>query len=234
MKDVKILKEVKMIIGKAQYEEYLSNFSTERVFFSINEGEEYIKNAQAESSVLNISVCDFYDTIKNSNNSNIEEINLYLQGFYNKVLPIINNKYGGKVDRINADNIIAVFSNEFKFRNTVYGNILKDAYYCAKELIVNLKGSEYRAKIGLAIGNIYFCQAAANDSHYQEVLCVGEPLIYAYNLQNVADANEILTVNKSSEIIYTDEELKSGWAIGSDDYNFKGLGLCNVKKLIKI
>lgn len=220
-----------MIIGKAQYEEYLSNFTTEKVYFSINEGEEYIKNTQAESSVLNISVHNFSNMVKNLN---IEDINLYLKGFYDKVLPIINNKYGGKIDKINAGNIVAIFSDEFKFRNTTHSDILKDAYHCAKELITTLKGGKYQAKIGFSFGNIAFCSVAESDSHYTEFVCVGETLLEAYRLENVAEANEILTMNKSSEIIYADEDLRGGWAIGSDDYNFRGLGICNVIKLIKI
>ena len=133
-----------MIIGKEQYEEYLSNFTNKKVFFSINEGESYIKNTTASSVILSLKLCNLHGA---TNTLKQKTINSYLKNFYSKSLPIINNKYGGKVDQISAQNIVAVFSDNFKFRNTTYSDILKDAYSCAKELITTLKANKYYANI---------------------------------------------------------------------------------------
>ncbi|MEI0579717.1 hypothetical protein [Brachyspira pilosicoli] len=220
-----------MIIGKAQYEEYLSNFTNEKVFFSINEGEGYIKNTNASSVVLSLKLCNLYGAMKTLKQNNI---NSYLKDFYSKALPIINNKYGGKVDQISAQYIVAVFSDNFKFRNTTYSDILKDAYSCAKELISTLKANRYNVSISIAMGNLCFCQVSDTESLFNEVVCMGEPMLLSNRLINTADANEILIPENINKMVYADKELRASWSIGSQEYNFNELGKHYIKKLIKL
>ncbi|WP_297285827.1 hypothetical protein [uncultured Brachyspira sp.] len=217
-----------MIIGKAQYEEYLSNFTNEKVFFSINEGEGYIKNTNASSVVLSLKLCNLYGALNKQN------INSYLKEYYSKSLPIINNKYGGKVDQISAQYIVAVFSDNFKFRNTTYSDILKDAYSCAKELISTLKANRFSVSISIAMGDLCFCQVADTETLFDEVVCMGEPMLLANRLINIADANEILVPENINKMVYADKELRASWSISSQEYNFNELGNHYIKKLIKL
>lgn len=217
-----------MIIGKAQYEEYLSNFTNEKVFFSINEGEGYIKNTNASSVVLSLKLCNLYGALNKQN------INSYLKEYYSKSLPIINNKYGGKVDQISAQYIVAVFSDNFKFRNTTYSDILKDAYSCAKELISTLKANRFSVSISIAMGDLCFCQVADTEALFDEVVCMGEPMLLANRLINIADANEILVPENINKMVYADKELRASWSISSQEYNFNELGNHYIKKLIKL
>ncbi len=217
-----------MIIGKAQYEEYLSNFTNEKVFFSINEGEGYIKNTNASSVVLSLKLCNLYGALNKQN------INSYLKEYYSKSLPIINNKYGGKVDQISAQYIVAVFSDNFKFRNTTYSDILKDAYSCAKELISTLKATRFSVSISIAMGDLCFCQVADTETLFDEVVCMGEPMLLANRLINIADANEILVPENINKMVYADKELRASWSISSQEYNFNELGNHYIKKLIKL
>ena len=220
-----------MIIGKSQYEEYISNFTNEKVFFSINEGEGYIKNTKAPSVVLSLKLCNLYGAI---NKLEQNDINSYLKDFYSKSLPIINNKYGGKVDQISAQYITAVFSDNFKFRNTTYSDILKDAYNCAKELMETLKANQYYISISIAMGNLCFCQVSDTEVLFNEVVCIGEPMILANKLVNIANSNEILIPENISHMIYTDNELRASWSIGSQTYNFYDIGNYYIKRLIKL
>ncbi|TXJ42142.1 hypothetical protein [Brachyspira pilosicoli] len=220
-----------MIIGKAQYEEYLSNFTDKKVFFSINEGENYIKNTNASSVVLSLKLCNLYGAI---NTLKQKTINSYLKNFYSKSLPIISNKYGGKVDQISAQYIVAVFSDNFKFRNTTYSDILKDAYSCAKELITTLKANKYYANISIAMGNLCFCQVSDTEVLFDEVVCVGEPMILANKLLNIANANEILIPENISDMVYADNELRVSWSITSQTCNFSDVGNYYIKRLIKL
>ena len=217
-----------MIIGKAQYEEYLSNFTNEKVFFSINEGEGYIKNTNASSVVLSLKLCNLYGALNKQN------INSYLKDYYSLSLPIINNKYGGKVDQISAQYIVAVFSDNFKFRNTTYSDILKDAYSCAKELISTLKANRFSVSISIAMGDLCFCQIADTEALFDEVVCMGEPMLLANRLINIADANEILVPENINKMVYADKELRASWSISSQEYNFNELGNHYIKKLIKL
>ena len=220
-----------MIIGKAQYEEYLSNFTDKKVFFSINEGENYIKNTSASSVVLSLKLCNLYGALKTSKEKNI---NSYLKEYYSLSLPIISNKYGGKVDQISVQYIVAVFSDNFKFRNTTYSDILKDAYSCAKELISTLKSNRYSVSISIAMGNLCFCQVSDTESLFNEVVCMGEPMLLSNRLINTADANEILIPENINYMVYADKELRASWSIGSQEYNFNELGKHYIKKLIKL
>ena len=220
-----------MIIGKAQYEEYLSNFTNEKVFFSINEGEGYIKNTNASSVVLSLKLCNLYGIINTLKEKNI---NSYLKDFYSKSLPIINNKYGGKVDQISAQYIVAVFSDNFKFRNTTYSDILKDSYSCAKELMSTLKSNRYNVSISIAMGNLCFCQVSDTEVLFDEVVCMGEPMILSNKLINIADANEILVPENISHMVYADKELRASWSIGSQTYDFSDIGNYYIKRLIKL
>ncbi|MEI0530059.1 hypothetical protein R4I97_00710 [Brachyspira pilosicoli] len=220
-----------MIIGKAQYEEYLTNFTDEKVFFSINEGEGYIKNTNASSVVLSLKLCNLYGVLNTLKQKNI---NSYLKDFYSKSLPIINNKYGGKIDQISAQYIVAVFSDNFKFRNTTYSDILKDAYSCAKELISTLKANRYIVSISIAMGDLCFCQVSDTEVLFNEVVCMGEPMLLANRLINIADANEILVPENINQMVYADKELRASWSVSSQEYNFNELGNHYIKKLIKL
>ncbi|WP_157151484.1 hypothetical protein [Brachyspira sp. SAP_772] len=220
-----------MIIGKSQYEEYLSNFTDKKVFFSINEGETYIKNTSASSVVLSLKLCNLYGALNTLKQKNI---NSYLKDYYSISLPIINNKYGGKVDQISAQYIVAVFSDNFKFRNTTYSDILKDAYSCAKELISTLKANRFYVSISIAMGDLCFCQVSDTEVLFNEVVCMGEPMLFANKLINIADANEILVPENISYMVYADKELRASWSIGSQTCNFADIGNSYIKKLIKL
>lgn len=220
-----------MIIGKEQYEEYLSNFTNKKVFFSINEGESYIKNTSASSVILSLKLCNLHGA---TNTLKQKTINSYLKNFYSKSLPIINNKYGGKVDQISAQNIVAVFSDNFKFRNTTYSDILKDAYSCAKELMETLKANQYYISISMAMGNLCFCQVSDTEVLFNEVVCIGEPMILASKLVNIANSNEILIPENISYMIYNDKELRVSWSITSQTCNFSDVGNYYIKRLIKL
>lgn len=83
-----------------------NNFSLEN--FNVKT-EQDISNIQKEVAVIFIDIYEFSKKIKVYNSYGIT---LYLKKFYDIVLPIING-YGGKIEKIMGDGIIAVFSDLF-------------------------------------------------------------------------------------------------------------------------
>lgn len=220
-----------MIIGKKQYSEYLSNFlelnsndelALENFNLKIEEDESHIVNNTKIASVVFLDIYDFSNKIKILNLNSPNEIVSYLRKYYNIVFYYID-KYGGRVDRVIGDGIIAVFSDIFINRNSPCRDIFKDAYYCCKEIIKELsyfENGKYQSKAAIGSGNLYFCKISSNN--YHEITCIGEPLTIVYRLENEADKNQILLLEDIPDISNNSNALwKSKVSIKKE---LKGLG----------
>lgn len=187
-----------MIIGKSQYKKYLSNFlesnsnyefALENFNLKIEEDESHIVNNTAMASVVFLDIYDFSNKIKSLNLDSPDKIVSYLRKYYNEVFYCID-EYGGRIDRVMGDGIIAVFSDIFVNRNSKYNDIFKDAYFCCREIIGLLQNTYYEAKAAISLGELNFCEILS--SNYCEITCIGEPLTVVYRLEKEADKNEIL------------------------------------------
>lgn len=191
-----------MIIGKEQYISYINSFlgtgdkSLESIFFSISD-ENYVVDKKAKSVAIFIDIYDFPNKILNYDASGIIS---YLKPFYSKVFPIIE-KFGGRIDKVMGDGIIAVFSDIFINNNSPYSDIFNDAYYSCKEIIKELssfKNGKYHSKAAIGYGDLCFCKISS--IHYNEITCIGEPLTIVYRLENEADKNQILLLENIPDI----------------------------------
>lgn len=169
-----------------------------RVFFFSISDENYVVDKKAKSVAIFIDIYDFSNKILNYDASGIIS---YLKPFYSKVFPIIK-KFGGRIDKVMGDGIIAIFSNIFKNRNSENNHdIFKDAYFCCKEIIKALhsfQNGEYQSKAAIGSGDLYFCKISSR--HYNEITCIGEPLTIVYRLENEADKNQILLLENIPDI----------------------------------
>lgn len=216
-----------MILEKEKYNEYLSNFSTESIFFSFNEKESDIIDKEHISVVMYLDIYNFSNKIINIKAKQISD---YLKKFYDDVLPIINNKYGGKVDKIIGDGIIAIFSDIFKDRTTKYNDIFKDAYYCCREIIEKCKNTDYASKAAISRGNLFFCRIANNNYDYNEITCIGKPLTIVHRLEDITNVNEISIPNGIDipKLVYNK---KLPWQKHNENCELKGLDFRTVQKV---
>lgn len=199
-----------MILGKEQYKKYLNNFlsddnsySFENFNLQIEDDEDYIINQKCYASVIFLDMVDFSKKIQNCE---AEVVKLCLMEFYKQVFPVID-KFGGRIDRVMGDGIIAVFYDYDIFDELCYDNddafnnnaddIFLNAYNCCKEIICNLRGSFYESKAAIGSGMLYFCEISSE--HYSEVTCIGKPLTIVHRLENEADKNQILMLEDIPE-----------------------------------
>lgn len=198
-----------MILGKEQYKKYLNNFlsddnsySFENFNLQIEDDEDYIINQKCYASVIFLDMVDFSKKIQNCE---AEVVKLCLMEFYKQVFPVID-KFGGRIDRVMGDGIIAVFydifdelcyDNDDAFNNNA-DDIFLNAYNCCKEIICNLRGSFYESKAAIGSGMLYFCKILSE--HYSEVTCIGKPLTIVHRLENEADKNQILMLDPIPDI----------------------------------
>ena len=216
-----------MILEKEKYNEYLSNFSTENINFHFNENESDIIDKEHISVVMYLDIFNFSNKIRNRKAKQISD---YLKKFYDDVLPLINNEYGGKIDKIIGDGVIAIFSDIFKSRTTKYNDIFEDAYFCCREIIGKYKNTEYASKAAISRGNLFFCRIANSNYDYNEITCIGEPLTIVHRLEDITDVNEISIPNGITipNLVY-DEEVP--WKRHEKDYELKGLDFKTVQKV---
>lgn len=216
-----------MILEKEKYNEYLSNFSTESIFFNFNEKESDIIDKEYVSVVMYLDIYNFSNRIKNMEARQISD---YLKKFYDYVLPIINNEYGGKIDKIIGDGIIAIFSDIFKCRNTKYNDTFKDAYFCCRKIIEKYKNTNYASKAAISRGNLFFCRIANNNYDYNEITCIGKPLTIVHRLEAITNVNEI-SIPKDINIPNLVDNKKLPWQKREENCELKGLDFRTVQKV---
>lgn len=198
-----------------------NNFSLEN--FNLKTIEENIFNEPKEVAVIFIDIYKFSEKIEGHDSY---DITLYLKNFYDIVLPIIND-YGGKIEKIIGDGIIAVFSDLFNKKNNK-DNIFKNAYNCCKYIIEYLSDNypEYESKAAISKGDVLFYKINDEAYDYYEVTCIGEPLTEVYRLENIAEENEILFFEAPLEPSFGNiPDDYVGWCANYNiNRNFKGLG----------
>lgn len=210
-----------MIIRKEQYDKHI--YAMEN--FNINTNNNII-NLKKDAVIIYLDIFDFSNKVKNFN---ADKIITYLEKFYNKVLPIIN-ECGGKVDKVIGDGIISVFCDIFDDRTTKSGNMFMNAYKCCEKIITELNSfdnGKYKSKAAIAKGEVLFYKIDGYSYDYYEITCIGEPLTTVHRLENEAHENEILFL----EAINIKDDPNSKWYFSSDSINLKGLGNCKVNRM---
>jgi class 3 adenylate cyclase len=156
------------------------NFSRENVPTDIIR---YLEQ-EREAHVVNIFIDITSFSTKASSMSN-NQLSKYLDGYYDIVIPIIQ-KYGGEVEKIIGDGIIAIFGQPFLTDNI--RELTKKADNCSKEIITVLAKSMYEAKIALHDGVIQYYKNKKIDGEYT---MIGQPLTDLFRLESISDTNSI-------------------------------------------
>ena len=119
----------------------------------------------ANVSVLYIDICSFSTRFQDLNDDDIVG---FLDRYYEIVIPIIY-EYGGEIDKIMGDGIIAVFGPPFLEE---YGYNEQAVFQCSKKLIRNTSNTDFVSKIAIHNGEIRYYKN--NSFFYNEYTMIGK------------------------------------------------------------
>ncbi len=133
--------------------------------------------------LLFIDICSFSLKVKDLNNQHLSK---FLDTYYDKVIPIIY-EYGGEVDKIIGDGIIAIFGQPF-LKDDV-DSLLVKADNCAKKILCTLEGTVQEVKVALHDGRIkYYKQKASKIADYT---IIGGALTDLFRLESISVDNRL-------------------------------------------
>jgi len=132
----------------------------------------------ADVAILFIDVCGF--SVKYSHLEG-EEIAEYFDRYYNEVIPLIY-KYGGVVEKIIGDGIIALFGPPFLDES--FDEVINSANKCAKAIIKKTIGSEFSSKVAFHAGTVNYFKNKTG--LYYEFTMIGKPLTELFRLESIA------------------------------------------------
>ncbi len=96
-------------------------------------------------------------------------------------------KHGGEIEKIIGDGIICIFGQPFLTNSKT--DLFSKADSCAKDLIMELKGSDKEVKIALHDGDIMYYKNKTEN--YPEYTMIGKPLTELFRLEGVSENNSI-------------------------------------------
>lgn len=136
-----------------------------------------------EAALLFVDICSFstrYSALTS------DEISEFFDEYYDTVIPIIY-EYGGEIDKIMGDGIIAIFAPPFSEKEFL--NLVSDANLCATRIIEETKGSKFSSKVAIHSGTIKYYQNKSG--HYAEYTMIGKPLTELFRLESVSEDEKV-------------------------------------------
>lgn len=163
----------------------------------------FIAGEPAQVCLLFIDVCNFSTRFGNLTG---KEIASYFDEYYDLVIPLIY-KYGGEIDKIIGDGIVAVFGPPFF--DAPFAKCFIGADNCAKEMVYHTLNTRFASKVAFHAGTVnYFC----NKNHlYQEFTMIGKPLTELFRLESVAEDNSVNYYERSLVHIYYEQTDGKDW-----------------------
>lgn len=163
------------------------NLSTKNFSFSDSKANGYVEyfleRKRANVVLLFIDITGFSKKFVNKNS---DELVKYLDEYYSKVIPLID-EYGGEIEKIMGDGIICVFGEPFLQGdiNTLH----QLANICSRKIISTLFKTDYSVKIALHYGEIMYYQNPC-DSYYEYTM-IGNAITEVFRLESIAKPNSI-------------------------------------------
>ncbi|QPH38634.1 adenylate/guanylate cyclase domain-containing protein [Pedobacter endophyticus] len=145
---------------------------------------DYFESQKSANIVLLfIDITDFSSKCRSWPNSTLST---YLDDYYDKVIKLIYH-HGGEVEKIIGDGIICMFGEPFLTGTKAH--LFQTADACAKDIIVEAKGSSREVKIALHDGEIMYYKNKSEN--FPEYTMIGKPLTELFRLESVATNNSI-------------------------------------------
>lgn len=161
----------------------------------------------AEVAVLFIDVCSFSTRFANLDGEDIAD---FFDEYYDIIIPNIYS-YGGEIDKIIGDGVVAVFGPPFS-RMTTEENI-RNADQCARAIIKATANTKFSSKVALHSGTInYFKNKTAL---YNEFTMIGTPLTELFRLESIAEDDCINYYGGTAVAAYYQSKAKEAPAGGT-------------------
>ena len=144
----------------------------------------------AAVALLYIDICSFSSRYAQLAPENLSD---FLDEYYDLIIPIIY-EYGGEVDRIMGDGIVAIFGPPF-LDGDLYKGIYK-AFCCALHVTGLTNNTKFFSKVALHAGSIRYYRNKS--SYYPEYTIIGKPITELYRLESVAEDRTVTYYGKSA------------------------------------
>jgi len=135
----------------------------------------------ADVAIMFIDVCNFSTRFGGLDG---EEIGEYFDEYYDIVIPTIY-KYGGEVEKIIGDGIIAIFGAPFV--DVEVTSCIKNAIVGVMEIIKQTIDTDYSSKVALHSGEIHYFKNKTG--LYNEFTVIGKPLTELFRLESISEDN---------------------------------------------
>jgi hypothetical protein len=164
-----------------------SPLEIKNLFANARKNDHLLKYFESQQSahiiLLFIDITDFSSKCRSLTNSLLSS---YLDKYYDRVIPAIY-RHGGEIEKIIGDGIICLFGEPFL--NDTKPKLFEKADACAKDIVVDLKGTEMEVKIALHDGIIMYYKNKTDN--YPEYTMIGRPLTELFRLESVSENNSI-------------------------------------------
>jgi class 3 adenylate cyclase len=131
-----------------------------------------------QAALLFVDVCGFSTRFSELKGN---EISKYFDEYYDLIIPIIYD-FGGEIDKIMGDGIIAVFAPPFS--NKEIHKLVSDVNLCATRIIEESKETKFSSKVAIHSGVINYYHNKSD--HYSEYTMIGKPLTELFRLESVS------------------------------------------------
>lgn len=144
----------------------------------------YFESQQSAVVVLLfIDITSFSTKCRNLTNN---QLSSYLDAYYEKAISTIYF-HGGEIEKIIGDGIICLFGQPFL--NDSKNDLFKRADACAKDIIIDLKGTDKEVKIAIHDGTIMYYKNKTEN--YPEYTMIGKPLTELFRLESISENNSV-------------------------------------------
>ncbi|CAI9678711.1 adenylate/guanylate cyclase domain-containing protein [Elizabethkingia anophelis] len=145
---------------------------------------DYFESQQsADVVLLFIDITSFSTKCRTMTNYQLSN---YLDIYYDRVISSIYF-HGGEVEKIIGDGIICLFGQPFLSDSK--RDLFKKADACAKDIIIDLKGSDMEVKIAMHDGTVMYYKNKTEN--YPEYTMIGKPLTELFRLESVSENNSV-------------------------------------------
>jgi len=148
------------------------------------------KGIKRHSTIIFIDIYNFSNTISYLKTERVKD---FIMTYYDTCFKIIS-EYGGVVEKVMGDGIIAIFSDLFNEMNDHYN--ANNAINCLLDIINKYFISpEYNSKGAVHFSEPFFCKIG-NEMGYKEFTVIGNGLTYCYRLESaIAHSDRIALVD---------------------------------------
>jgi len=163
-------------------------------------GQNYInyfeRGYAVNASLLFIDICNFSTRYSDLCGP---EISQYFQQYYDIVMPIVF-KYGGVIERVIGDGIVALFGKPFLELSPT--QIFPYADRCAREILLKTNGTKFSSKVAFHSGKIQYFK---NNSGYEDFTIIGKVVTELFRLEGISVEESINYFGRGVVKIYYDQ-----------------------------